>query len=588
MKIIFITAFLTIFPTMAFTAPVHLLDEAPQEIRPIAPGVFLVDFGKVAFGNLRFTPPADANQEIKIHLGEAFAKGRVNRKPPGSVRYASISIKLDGAKALVAAPKADSRNIKQPAAILTPAEWGVVIPFRWAEVEGWPGELKPEHLRRQSAFASTWDDQAAAFSCSDDLINRIWELCRYSIKATTFCGIYVDGDRERIPYEADAYINQLGHYATDNDIQMARDTYDRLMTHPTWPTEWASHMIFMAYADYMRTGDTDWLSSRYNKLKTKLRIDQVRADGLIVSNEKQIKRDDIVDWPTSERDGYDFKPVNTVVNAFHIQALKLMAQLATALKNETDAADFSAKATTAHAAFQTVLYNPATGNYRDGEGSDHASQHASLFPLAFGIVPADQRLKVASWVASRGMRCSVYPAQYLLEGMFNNGMAQQAFELMTAPNDRSWKHMVESGTTITWEAWDQKYKPNQDWNHAWGAAPANILPRKVLGVEPLLPGYAQIIIAPNPGPLTWAQGKVPTPKGPVIVAFKTLPALSLNVEIPVGMDTLISLPMPPLAMGKSASLESNGKTLPSTVKDSRLLTDQPLGPGRYEIKLNNN
>ena len=27
--------------------------------------------------------------------------------------------------------------------------------------------------------------------------------------------------------------------------------------------------------------------------------------------------------------------------------------------------------------------------------------------------------------------------------------------------------MVESGTTITWEAWDMKCKPNQDWNHAW-------------------------------------------------------------------------------------------------------------------------
>ena len=43
--------------------------------------------------------------------------------------------------------------------------------------------------------------------------------------------------------------------------------------------------------------------------------------------------------------------------------------------------------------------------------------------------------------------------------------------------------MVESGTTITWEAWDQKYKPNQDWNHAWGAAPANLLPRFVLGAQ---------------------------------------------------------------------------------------------------------
>ena len=501
------------------------------------------------------------------------------------MRYASITLRLEGAQPLVAAPKADARNIKQPAAILTPPEWGTIIPFRWVEIEGWPGELKPEHLRRQAAFASTWDDQAAAFTCSDEMINRIWELCRYSIKATTFCGIYVDGDRERIAYEADAYINQLGHYASDTDVQMARDTYDWLMQQPTWPTEWAAHMIFMAHADYMRTGDTAWLAPRYNKLKTKLRLNQARADGLLVSDAAQIGHADIVDWPTGERDGYVFKPVNTVVNAFHLRALKLMAELAAALKNAADAADFSAKEAKGRVAFQAVLFDPATGTYRDGEGTDHASQHANLFPLAFDLVPAEHRVKLATWVASRGMRCSVYPAQYLLEGLFANGAAKQAFELMCAPGDRSWKHMVDSGTTITWEAWDQKYKPNQDWNHAWGAAPANIIPRKVLGVEPVLPGYSQIQIAPQPGPLTWAQGKVPTLKGPVLVAFKTTPEFTLKVTLPPAMTALVRLPLPTAAVASQLSLLCNGKRVQSTPVDGFMRADLPVGPGCYEWTL---
>lgn len=41
----------------------------------------------------------------------------------------------------------------------------------------------------------------------------------------------MDGDRERIPYETGAYLNQLSHYATDTDVQMARDTFDHLI----WP-----------------------------------------------------------------------------------------------------------------------------------------------------------------------------------------------------------------------------------------------------------------------------------------------------------------------------------------------------------------
>ena len=156
--------------TPAVAAPTHLVAQAPVSITNVAPGVVLVDFGRVAFGNLKFAPPASATNEIKVHFGEAFANGRIDRKPPGSVRYATTNAALTG-KPLVVAPAPDARNTevvsdKHPPAILTPAEWGVVLPFRWVEIEGWPGEFKPDHITRQAAFATTWDDDAAAFRCS--------------------------------------------------------------------------------------------------------------------------------------------------------------------------------------------------------------------------------------------------------------------------------------------------------------------------------------------------------------------------------------------------------------------------------------
>lgn len=528
-------------------APVHLVDQASVKITPIASGVMLVDFGRVAFGNLRLTPPASATNELTIHFGEAFVAGRIDRKPPGSVRYATTKVTLAGAKPLVVAPAADARNTEQispkhPPAILTPPEWGVVLPFRWVEIEGWPGELRPEHLRRQAAFARTWDDQAAAFHSSDELLNRIWELCRYSIKATTFAGIYVDGDRERIPYEGDAYLNQLSQYATDHDLQMARDTFDHLLKHPTWPTEWAFHMIFMAHADWMQTGDPAWLAPRYEALKSKLLLERARADGLLVSNAAQTRHDDLVDWPPKERDGYVFQPVNTVVNAFHLRSLTLMAELAKALGKDAEAADYLARERITRAAFQEKLFDATRGVYRDGEGTDHAAQHANLFPLAFGLVPAEHRARVTAWVGQRGMAGSVYAAQYLLEGLFQNDAAVQALALITAPTDRSWKHMVESGTTITWEAWDQKYKPNQDWNHPWGAAPANLLPRFVLGAQPLAPGWRRAVIQPSPGNLKSAEGKVPTPRGPLWVSWKNDDTFKLLLTLPDGMQAKVELP----------------------------------------------
>jgi hypothetical protein len=554
----------------ALSAPVHLVDEAPVSIRRIDSNVILVDFGRVAFGNIRLMPPSGKECSVTVHFGEDLKSGRINRTPPGTVRYAMAKSDLKGSSPVVIAPPADARNTQThypntPPAVLTPEEWGVILPFRWLEIEGWPGKLEASQIVRKSAFSKSWDDDAASFECSDKTLNRIWELCRYSIKATTFAGLYVDGDRERIPYEGDAYLNQLSHYYTDKDNLMARDTFDHLMKHPTWPTEWSFHMIFIAHADYRHTGDTAWLASRYESLKPKLLLPRARPDGLLVSNDKQVKKDDIVDWPKSERDGFVFKPVNTVVNAFHIRSLEMMAEMAAALGKDSEAAEYLAMKSKAHDAFQRLLYDTKRGGYRDGEGTDHMSQHASMFPLAFGLVPAEHVSAVVNTVQQHGMACSVYGAQYLMEGLFANGAAGRALELITAPTDRSWRHMVDSGATITWEAWDMKYKPNQDWNHAWGAAPANLLPRFVIGAEALTPGWKQARIRPNTGGLTHAKGKVPTPLGPIMVQWENGNSFQMNLKIPDGMTARLELPASAsskgvLINGRHVQARRNGST----------------------------
>ena len=558
-----------------------LTDEAPAAITTAAPGVLLVDFGRVAFGNLRLAPPADATGEIVVHFGEALQGGRIERKPPGTVRYARATATLTGAP-LVVAPAADKRNTTPPA-VLTPAEWGVVLPFRWVEIEGWPGELRREDIVRRAAFDATWSDADGAFRSSDDMLNRVWELCHYSIKATTFAGVFVDGDRERIAYEADAYLNQLGYYAGNASAQMPRNTFDRLMQFPTWPTEWAPHMIFMAHADWMHTCDRAWLAARYEALKAKLQLDRAGPDGLLTSNEKQVKHDDIVDWPVGERDGFEFRPVNTVVNAFHLRALALMSELAAALGRTEEAADHAARARRVRAVFNERLFDRARGLYRDGADTDHASLHASLFPLAFGLVPEAERTRVAQWVASRGMACSVYAAQYLLEGLFENGAADAALALITAPGDRSWRHMLEAGTTITWEAWDQRFKRNQDWNHAWGAAPANLLPRFVLGVQPLAPGWARVAIRPHAGALTSAEGRVPTPRGPIAVRWESgaPAAFRLAVELPAGVVASVALPARP----ETASVWRDGRRVDGARREGDAwCIDGVAGRATFELR----
>lgn len=570
----------------AGAAPTHVVDQAPERVVRPDGGKILIDFGRVAFGNLRLEAPAGASGKITVHFGEAFSNGAINRKPPGTVRYSKVEVDLKGGQPMVVAPPVDKRNTEvdskaHPPAILTPKEWGVVMPFRWVEIEGWPAGVETGKIVRQAGFASTWDDTASDFRSSDEMLNRVWDLCRYSIKATTFAGVYVDGDRERIPYEADAYLNQLSHYTTDNDVQMARDTFDHLMKHGTWPTEWAPHMVFMAHADWWHTGDIAWLKPRYDSLKAKLLMERVRPDGLVKSEPQHVKKEDIVDWPAGERDGYVFTPLNTVVNAFHLRALTMMAEMGRALGRDKEADEYAARVAKTRVLFNEKFFDSKLGIYRDGADTPHTSLHANLFPLAFGLIPPERRPAVAGWLVKRGMKCSVYPAQYLMDALFENGRGADALDLMLAPGDRSWRHMVESGTTISWEAWDQKYKPNQDWNHAWGAAPANLLPRHVLGVRALAPGWSRAVVAPTPGKLKFAAGKVPTPRGPVKVDWKNEGAFKVDLDVPAGIQAKVELP----AAAGSKGVFAGGAAVPAKRDGDRWILDQEVtGKVSFEVK----
>ncbi len=587
--------FLMILPLVqtisAETTPPRPLEV--EQIKPVTvvekePGHLFVDFGRVAFAALELNvPQVQEGQKLTVFMGEALsAPQTVNQKPPGSVRFLRTEITPTPEKPVYRIPLPDRDQRLMPASI------GPVMPFRYVEIKGAPVGFNINSIT-QLAVHYPFEDNAAQFKSSDEKLNAIWELCRYTIKATSYCGIFVDGDRERKPYEGDAYINQLGWFSCTTDITLPRHTWEYLIEHPTWPTDYILLAPILAWDDYLYTGNPEGLNTTYDQLKARTLLFLSRPDGLLrtavvpVPAEIQklipiAKIGDLVDWPTSERDQYEMGPVNTVVNAFHCKALRCMAQIAKALNQSEDAALFQAAAAKATSSLNTVLIDAGRGLYVDGEGSRHSSLHANMFPLAFGLVPPEKTKSVVDFLGGHDMVCSVYAAQFLLDALFDYGKADCALALMTTNGDRSWRHMVDQGTTLTYEAWDQKYKPNQDWNHAWGTAPANLIPRKLMGIEPLEPGFGKILIAPKPGSLKWAQIKVPTAKGPVSVRFENRPEFLLQIEIP--QKTTARVGLPTQATDGPVTVKVDGRSVKVTAKDGTVFLDN-LEPGKHTCQL---
>jgi len=524
----------------------------PVSIHKTGENYYFVDFGKDAFGTLVLNLKQNQNDTIIIHLGEKLSEAnKIDRRPGGTIRYQKIILPVTPSKTeYIIQLAADKRNTTG-AAIALPDSFGVIMPFRYCELEHFKSTPSLKNVK-QKVFNYPFNDTASDFTSSDTILNKVWDLCKYTIKATSFCGLYVDGERERIPYEADAYINQLGHYSVDQEYGLARRTNEYFINHPTWPTEWILHTVLLFYTDYLYTGNSESLLKNWDALKVKTLIDLEREDGLIsikspVMNDDFMKRlgfnnnnqrlQDIVDWPGGERDEYDMTNINTVVNAFHYVNLKIMAELAGYLHKKEDAALFLQKSLLVRKAINDKLFNKEKGIYVDGENSNHSSIHANMFALAFDLVPTEHIKTVTSFIKSRGMACSVYGAQFLLEGLYKYKESDWAINLMTAKNDRSWWNMIKSGSTMAMETWDMKYKPNSDWNHAWGAAPVNIITRYTWGIKPVEPGFEKAEIKPQLSHLSFSRIKVPTRIGPIIANYKKLDNNSkrFTVEIPKTM-----------------------------------------------------
>ncbi|HKK80894.1 MAG TPA: alpha-L-rhamnosidase C-terminal domain-containing protein, partial [Prolixibacteraceae bacterium] len=372
---------------------------------------------------------------------------------------------------------------------------------------------------------------------------------------------------------------------------------------PTWPTEWQLHVAMMMYQDYMYTGNTELIEKYYERLKIKTLMVLEVEDGFISTesekhNVELIKKlgfrdstrrlKDIVDWPPKaknfggkgpipgERDGYVFKRINTVVNGFYYHNMKIMAEFANLLNKPAEALDFEFRAAQVKKSINKQLFDENRGVYVDGVGTNHAALHANMILLAFDVVPESRKQSVVEYVKSKGMACSVYGAQYLMEALYNAGEDDYALKLMTATHDRSWYNMIKIGATITLEAWDMKYKSNADWNHAWGAAPANIIPRGMWGIKPKTPGFGIVQIKPQMGSLKNSSITVPTIRGQIKGTFKKVSnrLKKYSIEIPANMVGEFSVELSPEDV-----VILNGETVSPTFGTFR------LKPGMNKITL---
>ncbi|WP_152362887.1 family 78 glycoside hydrolase catalytic domain [Microlunatus speluncae] len=541
----------------------------------------VIDFGRAWAGGALLRAVATAGDRIELRYGEVLEAGD---RP--SVRY-----------------RLTTGNVYRDVWTLTDgpqelASWGLRV-FRYLELRYLDGAPELSGIRA-AALRYRYDTEASTFASSDPVLDRVWQLSADTIEALNL-NLYVDSwTRERLPYEADAYLQQRAHLALDRDPALARYSVDFTLANRTWPTEWPLFALLAVHDLWWTTGDLGQVREQYHRLAGLLPtrwldpatgLVRKPSDGGAAGDLDRGGFDrDLVDWPPSERDGYRFGEVNTVINALAYRCYRAAAELARAVGEQVDAGRYDSTADRLAAAIDRHLFDPDAGRYVDGldpDGTriDHHAIHAQLYPLWAGAVPATRVAGVIADLAGRGMACSVYSAAFLLEGLFEHAAGAVALPLITAPGRRSWRHMLDLGAGATMEAWDVEFKPNLSHSHPWGASPAFLLPQGLFGLRPLQPGYRSFTIRPQPdrGPER-AEVRLPVPDGTIVASYqRTDDRLELLVDVPPGRTAQLALPA---GTGSSDEVEIDGRTCRLRPDGRWLTAPEPLPAGQHRVAVN--
>lgn len=423
------------------------------------------------------------------------------------------------------------------------------------------------------AIRQPFEESESEFASSSELLNKLYDLTKYTIKATNQ-NLYVDSQsRERGAYEGDTWINMVASETFSDAYSLARVTNEYLYENRTWPAEYPMYGVMCAWRDYMYTGNVDSLRESYSLLKKNMEVFPVDKKVGLVKNdygEDGFNRP-LVDWPETERDGYEYDIAiyNTVVNAIAYVAYKDMERIAAELGEKEDSVNYHNIERTIRDSMVKKLYNSDLGKFSDGlkdDGSriEHYSQHATAYALYANIGEGEEikQKMVEALKSDNRIKTSVFSAYFLLQGLYNNDAGDYATELLLSDNDEdthTWKCMLEKNhATITTEAWDTTTKDNMTFSHPWGASPAAFISNGIFGIVPTELGFEKFQIKIQPENVKNAKIKIPTIKGAICVSYMMKNGLFQQIKIVVPSNTNAELYIQVDKSEKKYAIEDNG------------------------------
>jgi alpha-L-rhamnosidase len=378
--------------------------------------------------------------------------------------------------------------------------------------------------------------QRGSFRCSDNQVNKIWDVSAYTLQLNTR-EFFIDGiKRDRWVWSGDAYQSYLMNYYLYFDSPTVTRTLfalrgkDPVTSHINTIMDYTFYWFIGIYDYYQYTGDKTFIRQMYPRMQSMMSycLSRRDKDGLM----EGLPGDWVfIDWA----DKLSKKGKVSFEQLLLCRSLETMALCAGIMKDKPNSAQYQQLSTELKSKIFAYYWNnqkhALVHSRVNGKQTDNVTRYANMFSIFFNYFTEAQKQEVKKSVLLNGKIQKIttpYMRFYELEALC--AMGEQSYVLKEMKE--YWGGMLALGASTFWEEYNPAKNGAEHYAmygrqfgkslcHAWGASPIYLLGKYYLGVKPTAPAYRQYIIEPKLGGLQWMEGSVPTPQGDIKVYCST-------------------------------------------------------------------
>ncbi len=372
-------------------------------------------------------------------------------------------------------------------------------------------------------------EERGRFRCSDEQINKIWEVAAYTLHLNSR-EFFTDGiKRDRWIWSGDAYQSYLMNYYLFFDSPSVKQTLvalrgkDPVSSHINTIMDYTFYWFLGIYDYYLYSGDKAFIEKYYPRMVSLMEfcLNRRNGEGMMAG----LPGDWVyIDWaPLDNKGEVSFEQL------LFARSLETMTICATLMNDRPSASRYGKLADDLKAklipAFWSEEKHAFVHSRIDGKQSDAITRYTNMFAIFFGYLDSLKQHGIKEHVLMNDQVQKIttpYMRFYELEALC--ALGEQDYVRREIKD--YWGGMLNLGATSFWEKYDPSEKGAEHYAmygrpfgkslcHAWGASPIYLLGKYFLGVKPVAPGYRQYTVEPRLGGLEWMEGSVPAPLGNV-------------------------------------------------------------------------